>query len=83
MSPSRRSIPGAGLFSVPATIPGRSDKFGGRHARPVAASFMVNTAACCRHPPQKPRQDPPGEASYLRQLPRLDQATSDIHEVCH
>ncbi|MFF4188707.1 tetratricopeptide repeat protein [Streptomyces sp. NPDC001691] len=83
MDPSRRSILGAGLFSVALTIPGwpdvidrveaiqsgRStrigmnevnmvsamtervsdldDQFGGRHARPMAASFMVNTVAGC------------------------------------
>jgi tetratricopeptide (TPR) repeat protein len=81
MDPSRRSVLGAGLFSVALTIPGwpdvvgradaaRSgrmtrigmnevdmvvamtervseldDEFGGRHARPMAASFMVNTVA--------------------------------------
>lgn len=81
MDPSRRSILGAGLFSVARTIPGwpdvigraeavqngrtarigmnevdmviamtervseLDDEFGGRHARPMAASFMVNTVA--------------------------------------
>ncbi|MEW2085802.1 tetratricopeptide repeat protein [Streptomyces sp. NPDC005283] len=81
MDPSRRSILGAGLFSVALTIPGwpdvvgraeavqsgrtsrigmnevdmviamtervseLDDQFGGRHARPMAASFMVNTVA--------------------------------------
>ncbi|MFE9096194.1 tetratricopeptide repeat protein [Streptomyces sp. NPDC007264] len=79
MDPSRRSVLGAGLFSVALTIPGwpdvieraeaiqsgrttrigmnevdmviamtervseLDDQFGGRHARPMAASFMVNT----------------------------------------
>ncbi|WP_203594230.1 tetratricopeptide repeat protein [Streptomyces sp. SID9124] len=81
MDPSRRSVLGAGLFSVALTIPGwpdvigraeavqsgrarrigmnevdmviamtervseLDDQFGGRHARPMAASFMVNTVA--------------------------------------
>ncbi|MGW6459444.1 tetratricopeptide repeat protein [Streptomyces sp. NPDC055078] len=81
MEPSRRSIVGAGLFSVALTIPdwpdvvgriesaqsGRTlrigmaevemvaamtervseldDQFGGRHARPMAAAFLVNTVA--------------------------------------
>ncbi|MBL1080531.1 transcriptional regulator [Streptomyces actinomycinicus] len=81
MDPSRRSVLGAGLFSVAVTIPGwpdvvgradavqsgrtarigmnevdmvvamtervseLDDEFGGRHARPMAASFMVNTVA--------------------------------------
>ncbi|MEU9012028.1 tetratricopeptide repeat protein [Streptomyces sp. NPDC048479] len=81
MVPSRRSILGAGLFSVALTIPGwpdvvgraqavqtgrtsrigmnevdmviamtervseLDDQFGGRHARPMAATFMVNTVA--------------------------------------
>ncbi|WP_241778526.1 tetratricopeptide repeat protein [Streptomyces sp. AcH 505] len=81
MDPSRRSVLGAGLFSVAITIPGwpdvigraeavqsgrarrigmnevdmviamtervseLDDQFGGRHARPMAASFMVNTVA--------------------------------------
>ncbi|MFF0064199.1 tetratricopeptide repeat protein [Streptomyces sp. NPDC005279] len=81
MDPSRRSILGAGLFSVALTIPGwpdvvgraeavqsgrtsrigmnevdmviamtervseLDDQFGGRHARPMAATFMVNTVA--------------------------------------
>ncbi|MEU0985338.1 tetratricopeptide repeat protein [Streptomyces sp. NPDC005953] len=81
MSPSRRGIVGAGLFSVALTVPnwpdvvGRmeavqhgtsqrvgmsdvrmvtnmteriselDDQFGGRHARPMAAAFLVNTVA--------------------------------------
>jgi hypothetical protein len=81
MDPSRRSVLGAGLFSVTVTVPGwpdvvgradavqsgrtsrigmnevdmvaamtervseLDDEFGGRHARPMAASFMVNTVA--------------------------------------
>ncbi|WP_256725781.1 tetratricopeptide repeat protein [Streptomyces sp. IMTB 2501] len=81
MDPSRRSVLGAGLFSVALTIPGwpdvigraqavqsghasrigmnevdmviamtervseLDDQFGGRHARPMAATFMVNTVA--------------------------------------
>lgn len=76
MDPSRRSVLGAGLFSVALTVPGwqdvvgktgRSsrigwpevdmvtamteriseldDQFGGRHARPMAASFIVNTVS--------------------------------------
>ncbi|MEE1790135.1 tetratricopeptide repeat protein [Streptomyces sp. BE308] len=81
MDPSRRSILGAGLFSVALTIPdwpdvigrmeaaqrgqtqrigmpdvnmiaamterisGLDDQFGGRHARPMAAAFLVNTVA--------------------------------------
>ncbi|MDK0520899.1 tetratricopeptide repeat protein [Streptomyces sp. ML-6] len=81
MDPSRRSVLGAGLFSVALTIPGwpdvigraeavqsgrarrigmnevdmvvamtervseLDDQFGGRHARPMAASFMVNTVS--------------------------------------
>ncbi|MGI5438460.1 tetratricopeptide repeat protein [Streptomyces shenzhenensis] len=81
MDPSRRSVLGAGLFSVVVTVPGwpdvvgradavqsgrtarigmnevdmvvamtervseLDDEFGGRHARPMAASFMVNTVA--------------------------------------
>lgn len=81
MDPSRRSVLGAGLFSVALSIPGwpdvigraeavqsgrvarigmnevdmviamtervseLDDQFGGRHARPMAASFMVNTVA--------------------------------------
>ncbi|RAJ55892.1 hypothetical protein K388_04810 [Streptomyces sp. KhCrAH-43] len=81
MDPSRRSVLGAGLFSVALTTPGwpdvigraeavqsgrarrigmnevdmviamtervseLDDQFGGRHARPMAASFMVNTVA--------------------------------------
>ncbi|MEV0261048.1 transcriptional regulator [Streptomyces sp. NPDC050617] len=81
MDPSRRSVLGAGLFSVALTIPGwpdvigraeaveagraarvgmgdvdmvvamtervseLDDQFGGRHARPMAAAFMVNTVA--------------------------------------
>ncbi|MCM2390333.1 tetratricopeptide repeat protein [Streptomyces albipurpureus] len=81
MSPSRRGIVGAGLFSVALTLPnwpdivGRmeaaqtggalrlgmgevqmviamtekvselDDQFGGRHARPMAASLLVNTVA--------------------------------------
>ncbi|MFF9579827.1 tetratricopeptide repeat protein [Streptomyces rubiginosohelvolus] len=85
MDPSRRSVLGAGLFSVALTIPGwpdvigraeaaesgrlsrigmnevdmvvamtervsdLDDQFGGRHARPMAASFMVNTVASYLH----------------------------------
>ncbi|TJZ42315.1 transcriptional regulator [Streptomyces piniterrae] len=81
VDPSRRSVLGAGLFSVALTIPGwpdvigraeavqtgraqrigmsdvdmviamtervsdLDDQFGGRHARPMAASFIVNTVA--------------------------------------
>lgn len=81
MDPSRRSVLGAGLFSVALTVPnwldvvgrmeavrkGRTrrvgmsevdmviamtervsdldDQFGGRHARPMAAAFLVNTVA--------------------------------------
>jgi tetratricopeptide (TPR) repeat protein len=81
MDPSRRSVLGAGLFSVALTVPnwpdivGRmeavqkgqtqrvgmpevgmviamtervsdlDDQFGGRHARPMAAAFLVNTVA--------------------------------------
>ncbi|GAA0489512.1 tetratricopeptide repeat protein [Streptomyces sp. NPDC046215] len=81
MDPSRRSVIGAGLFSVALTVPdwpdvvGRmeavqagqahrigmaevdmviamtervselDDQFGGRHARPMAAAFLVNTVA--------------------------------------
>lgn len=81
MSPSRRSVMGAALFSVALTVPnwpdivGRmeaaqagtsqrvgmsdvhmvtsmteriselDDQFGGRHARPMAAAFLVNTVA--------------------------------------
>ncbi|WP_422396958.1 transcriptional regulator [Streptomyces gobiensis] len=81
MDPSRRTVLGAGLFSVALTIPGwpdvvgraeavqsgrtrrigesevdtvtamteriseLDDQFGGRHARPMAAAFMVNTVA--------------------------------------
>ncbi|WP_329219273.1 tetratricopeptide repeat protein [Streptomyces sp. NBC_01485] len=81
MDPSRRSVIGAGLFSVALTVPnwpdvvgrmeavqkGRThrvgmpevdmvvamtervsdldDRFGGRHARPMAAAFLVNTVA--------------------------------------
>ncbi|MFT2018170.1 transcriptional regulator [Streptomyces sp. 796.1] len=81
MDPSRRSVLGAGLFSVALTIPnwpdvvGRmeaaqvgdvqamgmtdvntviamteriselDDQFGGRHARPMAAAFLINTVA--------------------------------------
>jgi hypothetical protein len=81
MDPSRRSVLGAGLFSVALTVPnwpdvvGRmeavqaggpprigmsevgmvvamteriselDDQFGGRHARPMAAAFIVNTVA--------------------------------------
>ncbi|MBT2385466.1 transcriptional regulator [Streptomyces sp. ISL-11] len=81
MDPSRRSVIGAGLFSVALTVPdwpdvvgrmeavqtGRAqrigmaevdmviamtervseldDQFGGRHARPMAAAFLVNTVA--------------------------------------
>ncbi|MCA1271804.1 tetratricopeptide repeat protein [Streptomyces rubiginosohelvolus] len=85
MDPSRRSVLGAGLFSVALTVPGwpdvigraeaaesgrlsrigmnevdmvvamtervsdLDDQFGGRHARPMAASFMVNTVASYLH----------------------------------
>ncbi|MEU3185792.1 tetratricopeptide repeat protein [Streptomyces sp. NPDC006923] len=85
MDPSRRSVLGAGLFSVAMTIPGwpdvlgrieavqsgrttrigmaevrmvtamtervsdLDDQFGGRHARPMAAAFMVNTVARYLH----------------------------------
>jgi tetratricopeptide (TPR) repeat protein len=81
MSPTRRSLVGASLFSVALTIPGwqdvvgrmeaiqtgqvqriglpevdmviamtervsdLDDQFGGRHARPMAAAFLVNTVA--------------------------------------
>lgn len=81
MDPSRRSVLGAGLYSVALTIPGwqdvlgrteaihsgragrigfsdvdmviqmtekvseLDDQFGGRHARPMAATFLVNTVA--------------------------------------
>lgn len=81
MDPCRRSVLGAGLFSVALSFPGwpdvigraeavqsgrvarigmnevdmviamtecvseLDDQFGGRHARPMAASFMVNTVA--------------------------------------
>lgn len=81
MSPTRRSVVGASLFSVALTIPGwqdvvgrmeavargqtqrigmsevemvismteqvssLDDQFGGRHARPMAAAFLVNTVA--------------------------------------
>ncbi|GAA1891268.1 transcriptional regulator [Streptantibioticus ferralitis] len=81
MNPSRRSVLGAGLFSVALTVPGwqdvvgrmeaiqtghtqrigmpevemvmamtervseLDDQFGGRHARPMAAAFLVNTVA--------------------------------------
>ncbi|MCQ4044988.1 tetratricopeptide repeat protein [Streptantibioticus rubrisoli] len=81
MDPSRRSVLGAGLFSVALTVPGwqdvvgrmeaiqtghtqrigmpevemviamtervseLDDQFGGRHARPMAAAFLVNTVA--------------------------------------
>ncbi|MFF8998336.1 tol-pal system YbgF family protein [Streptomyces achromogenes] len=83
MDPSRRSVLGAGLYSVALTIPGwpdvvgraeavkkgkglrigfgevdmvvqmtekvseLDDQFGGRTARPLAASFLVNTVAPC------------------------------------
>ncbi|GHH17863.1 tetratricopeptide repeat protein [Streptomyces rubradiris] len=83
MDPSRRSVLGAGLYSVALTIPGwpdvvgraeavksgkglrigsgevdmviqmteklsdLDDQFGGRTARPMAASFLVNTVAPC------------------------------------
>ncbi|MEV6804352.1 tetratricopeptide repeat protein [Streptomyces sp. NPDC051132] len=83
MDPSRRSVLGAGLYSVALTIPGwpdvvgraeavkkgkglrigfgevdmvvqmtekvseLDDQFGGRIARPMAASFLVNTVAPC------------------------------------
>ncbi|MET8884467.1 tetratricopeptide repeat protein [Streptomyces rubiginosohelvolus] len=85
MDPSRRSVLGAGLFSVALTVPGwpdvigraeaaesgrlsrigmnevdmvvamtervsdLDDQFGGRHARPMAATFMVNTVASYLH----------------------------------
>ncbi|MEU7181032.1 MULTISPECIES: tetratricopeptide repeat protein [Streptomyces] len=85
MDPSRRSILGAGLFSVAVSIPnwpdvvGRleaiqtgtvrrigfaevgvvesmtekvselDDMFGGRHARPMASAFLVNTVAAYLH----------------------------------
>ncbi|MEU1630047.1 tetratricopeptide repeat protein [Streptomyces sp. NPDC020096] len=81
MDPSRRSVLGAGLFSVALTVPGwpdvvgrmeavqagqaqrigmpevqmvmamtervseLDDQFGGRHARPMAAAFLVNTVS--------------------------------------
>lgn len=81
MDPSRRSVLGAGLFSVALTVPGWTDvvgrmdavqtgqtqhigmpevemviamtervselddEFGGRHARPMAAAFLVNTVS--------------------------------------
>ncbi|HEY5835120.1 tetratricopeptide repeat protein [Streptomyces sp.] len=81
MSPTRRTVVGASLFSVALTIPGwqdvvgrmeviqtgqvqrigmpevdmviamteqvsnLDDQFGGRHARPMAAAFLVNTVA--------------------------------------
>ncbi len=81
MDPSRRSVLGAGLFSVALSVPGwqdvvgrmeaiqtghtqrigmpevemviamtervseLDDQFGGRHARPMAAAFLVNTVA--------------------------------------
>ncbi|MFF3243250.1 tetratricopeptide repeat protein [Streptomyces sp. NPDC002870] len=103
MDPSRRSILGAGLFSVALTIPGwpevvgraeavqtgrtsrigmnevdmviamtervseLDDQFGGRHARPMAAAFMVNTVAAYL------RADAPG---HVRQA--MLSAASDL-----